>query len=93
MEDSAVAENEPGSVLEEASAIVRGPRQDAYGTAKVNHDRIAAIWSVILGVPVTARQAALCMIGVKLAREAHAPKRDNLVDIAGYADVAHRCGE
>ena len=81
------------SVLAEANVIVNGPRAALYGAPLVNHQRIAAIWSVILGTHVTPRQAALCMIGVKLAREAHAPKRDNLVDIAGYAEVAQRCGE
>jgi len=30
----------------------------------------------------------LCMIAVKLARQAHRHKRDNLVDIAGYARTA-----
>ena len=80
------------SVIDEANEIVNGPRAALYGAPLVNHQRIAAIWSVILGMHVTPRQAALCMIGVKLAREAHAPKRDNLVDIAGYAEVADRCG-
>lgn len=36
---------------------------------------------------VTAEDAALMMILVKIAREAHAPKRDNRVDLAGYAKV------
>ena len=27
------------------------------------------------------------MIGVKISRETHRPKRDNLVDIAGYAQT------
>jgi hypothetical protein len=49
-----------------------------------NFERIAAIWSVVLGIKVTPEQVGLCMVGVKLAREAHMPKRDNLVDGAGY---------
>jgi hypothetical protein len=38
----------------------------------------------ILTAPITPRQVALMMIGVKLAREVNTPKRDNLLDIAGY---------
>jgi hypothetical protein len=31
---------------------------------------------------------AMMMVTVKTCREAYAPQRDNLVDIAGYADAA-----
>lgn len=75
------------SVLFEAEQLVNGPRQATYGSPKTNWERTAKIWSVILGVPVTARQAALCMVGTKLAREVHKSQRDNLVDIAGYIGV------
>lgn len=74
-------------MLDEAKGLVHGARQAAYGSPKENWARTAAIWSVILGTKVTPRQACLCMIGVKLARQVHAPKRDNLVDIAGYIGV------
>ena len=37
---------------------------------------------------VGAMDVPLCMIAVKLARQAHRHKRDNLVDIAGYARTA-----
>jgi hypothetical protein len=30
----------------------------------------------------------LCMVAIKLARQSHHHKRDNLVDIAGYARTA-----
>lgn len=81
------------SVLEEASEIVNGPRKDNYGHPAINFARTATIWKVILGVEVTPRQVALCMIGVKLAREAHTPNRDNLVDTAGYAEVVRQIDE
>lgn len=74
------------TILEEAAEAVDG-RSHAYGTPQENWTRTAALWSAVLGVPVTAQQAVLCMVAVKLAREAHAPKRDNRVDIAGYAHV------
>lgn len=74
-------------VAQEAAQLVAGPRQHTYGNPYSNWKRTADIWSVVLGFPVSPRQAALCMIGTKLAREVHRRQRDNLVDIAGYAAV------
>lgn len=78
------------SILHEAEEIVNGPRRDAYGSAKESFDRIASVWSAVLKTPVTGHQVALCMIGLKLCREANKPGRDNLVDIAGYAELASK---
>ena len=76
------------SVCEKAHRLVSGERQWSYDHPWDNCSRIAKIWSVILGVKLQPRQVAMCMIGVKLAREVHAHAEDNLVDIAGYAQVA-----
>ena len=82
------------SILQEAEEVTSGDRNEAYGHALDNHLDIAAIWSVILrkslkeGVNVSPEQAALMMIGLKIAREGHAHRRDNLVDMAGYAKCA-----
>lgn len=76
------------SSLEEAQDIAGGgDRQRKYGHPLFNMTRTAQIWAGILGVPITAEQVALCMIGVKLARESFMPNRDNVVDIAGYSLV------
>ena len=75
-------------ILEEALAITNGDRATDYGDMKESFDRIAELWSPILGVPVTAKQVALCMIQLKISRCLTSDKRDNWVDIAGYA----RCG-
>lgn len=75
------------SVAEEAHEIVGGDRRADYGHPHDDYSRVAKLWSAILGVPVTPRQAALCMIAVKISRECHRHKRDNLVDICGYALV------
>lgn len=80
----------PETILEEAQRLVYGPRCDDYGHPADDYAKVALIWTAILGVPVTAKQAALCMVGVKLAREVHRPKRDNLTDGAGYFAVAAR---
>lgn len=78
------------SILEEAEALINGDRAEAYGDARRNWEEIAAMWSVILRQHVTPRQAVLCMVALKVAREAHHSKRDNAVDIAGYAGLLER---
>lgn len=76
-------------ILDEAKQLTLGDRQNAHGDPLPNHERIAAIWSVILGTQVTAVQAALCMAGMKLARLAHDPGHvDSAIDLAAYAAIA-----
>ena len=72
------------SILEEADRLVNGARTQDYGHPYYDFGRTAAIWTALLGFPVTAEQVGLCMVGVKLSRECHHHKRDNLVDAAGY---------
>lgn len=82
---------DPESILDEAKRITGGERNADYGHPRDDFARAAHIWTGILrdrlapGASIKAEDIALCMIGVKLAREAHKHKRDNLVDIAGYA--------
>lgn len=72
--------------LDKAEELINGQRAKDYGDAKENHQRIADVWSVILGTSVTPEQVAACMIGLKLARLANDMKQDDTwVDIAGYA--------
>ncbi|MEB3214458.1 MAG: DUF6378 domain-containing protein [Leptolyngbyaceae bacterium] len=76
------------SILDDAKAIVDARGRD-YDHPLPNHERIADLWSVILGRPVTPTQVVYCMIAVKLARLVATPDhRDSLVDIAGYAACA-----
>lgn len=73
------------SILQEAERITSEDRQKDYGHPLDDYRRTAALWSAVLGVEVTASQAILCMILLKVSRECHKHKRDNLVDMAGYA--------
>lgn len=77
-------------ILEDAAALITGDRAKDYGDALENHRRIAAGWSVILGVEVKPHQVALCMGWVKTARlvetEDHA---DSYVDGAAYYALAY----
>lgn len=73
------------TILEEAQEAVYSSRAKDYGTVTDNFNTIADLWSTILKTKITPMQVGLCMAGVKIARQIYKPKRDNLVDLAGYA--------
>ena len=76
-------------ILQEARRLTAADRNAIYGDPLINHQRIAAIWSVILGIEVTPSQAALCMAGVKLARAVESPDHeDSFIDGAAYFAIA-----
>lgn len=77
------------TILQEAQRLVYGDRRSDYGHPADDYGRVAKIWSIILKREVSAEQAALCMIGVKLSRLCNEIKRDSLVDVAGYAEVVN----
>jgi hypothetical protein len=83
------------SILEEAQALTHGARNEAYGHPYDDYTCTATLMSAVIGPklkePLTAHEAALLMCCVKLSRESRVSKRDNLVDLAGYAWVAHLC--
>lgn len=75
-------------VLGTAAQYVNGPRSKDYGSAKDNMQRIADLWSSILGVHVAWQDVVKCMVAVKLARLCNSPDHfDSWVDVAGYAEV------
>ena len=88
------AERGMASILDTAKHLTGGERREDYGHPSDDFGRAAQMWTAILGrklhadEKVTAEDIPLCMIAVKLARQAHRHKRDNLVDIAGYARTA-----
>lgn len=71
--------------LEEVHRTVYRDRRGQYGPPESEFQRIADLWSALLGHRITARQVGLMMVLLKAARDCHKEKRDNLVDIAGYA--------
>ena len=83
----------PECILAEAARVTTGDRQAQYGPPDQDFQRIAQMWSAIKGVPFEAREVALFMILVKVSRETHQRKRDNWVDIAGYARCGSICRE
>lgn len=84
------ARHPPIDVLAEALQVVKD-RGASYGPPSVNHARTAALWSAYLGVPITPRQVCMLNILQKISRDANKPKRDNLVDVAGFAWNAEAC--
>ena len=74
-------------ILDEAKVLTSGDRQAAYGHPLDHHGKTARLWSAYLGVAVEPAQVSALFILDKLVREQHLPKRDNRVDIAGYANV------
>jgi len=76
------------SVIEEAIGLVHGARQESYGHPYDDFSRTGRMWGAILGIPdVAPDKVGLCLAAVKISREVNAPKRDNLVDLAGYAET------
>jgi hypothetical protein len=73
------------SILQLAEEITSTERIVEYGHPAVNFADIASMWSIILKTDVTPTQVGLCNIATKICREINLHKRDNLVDIAGYA--------
>ncbi len=83
------------SILQEADKIIAGARRAEYGPARESFDRIAEMWSAQLkgrlSKPITGHEVALMMVTFKVCREMNKHKRDNLVDIGGYAGLAGLC--
>jgi len=86
-----------GSILLEAFSAVRGDRQTSYGPPEEDFARTADMWTAMFAGMLKDDaffrpfQVAQAMIAVKLSRQTHAPKRDNWVDIAGYAQCGAMC--
>ncbi|MDL2216973.1 DUF6378 domain-containing protein, partial [Desulfovibrio sp. OttesenSCG-928-M14] len=59
-----------------------------YGSPAASLMRIAGMWTAYLEQPIDARDVALLLALMKIAREAHKCKEDNLLDAAGYIGLA-----
>ena len=81
-------------ILDVAASITRGDRQAGYGPPDQDFKKTADMWTGMFqymlapGAAFEPRHVAMAMICIKLSREFHQRKRDNWIDIAGYA----RCG-
>lgn len=82
----------PRSILLEAHKIVNGDRKADYGDSNQNLKNIAEL-ARLQGVEIDAIGVAKVLMSVKLAREGYKHKRDNLVDLCGYAELLNRLYE
>lgn len=64
---------------------IRRDRQAAYGHPREEFTRVAGMWGAMLGVIVTPDDVARMMILLKVARDKHGYKPDNMLDVIGYA--------
>jgi len=73
------------NIAEEANEIVNGARRNSYGTPLDNHTRTAEFWSTYLKIKITPEQVCYLNMLQKISRSMQVDKRDNGVDIIGYA--------
>lgn len=82
------------SILSEAEEIVNGSRQSDYGDAANNFHRIAnVVNSMYPQLNINAQQCCAVLMAVKLIREGFRHKRDNLVDLCGYAHIMNEIND
>ena len=83
-------------ILKEAEKCVCGQRQQDYGSPEDNFTTIAYLWTVYLAAEsdgklafnITAKDVAMMMALLKVARIARGDSLDSFVDLAGYAACA-----
>lgn len=81
------------SVCAEADQLTTGDRRSAYGHPFDNFSRVAGMLNCLFAEKMKpdrafeAEDIGLIMIVLKLSRCANQMKRDNVVDIAGYANT------
>jgi hypothetical protein len=75
------------TVLQEAQRLVHTDRGTDYGHPLDDFTKTAEMFNAWRGTKLTADDVAVFMVFVKLSREANKHKRDNLVDVCGYAQT------
>jgi len=76
-----------------AAETITHEREKDYGPPLQSFTRIAALWSALLGIEITAQQVAHMMILLKVSRLQNTPHDLNtLIDVVGYARCAVLCG-
>lgn len=96
-----LASNVMKSILLEAEEIINGDREQTYGHFSKNLENIASLWQTYINaaadedgnIELTAKDVCMMMCLLKIAREANKHKRDNLVDLCGYAALAEKVEE
>lgn len=71
-----------------AHELIHGEKRDTYGEYNTEVVNVAAGWSAITGSVIQPRHVPLMMAWLKIIRESYQHKRDNLIDLCGYAELA-----
>lgn len=87
-------------IAQEADDVV-ADRMAVYGLPAENHGCTAALWTAYLrrrglledGAELDDRDVCLLNVLQKVSRDANVRKRDNLVDVIGFAINADMCAE
>lgn len=78
------------NILHKADELINIQRKQEYGDATKEFTKVAQGWSGILGVEVKAKHVAACMAYLKIIRDIHWHKQDNLIDCAGYIGLMEK---
>jgi len=70
-----------------ALELLEGPRQKDYGDPREDFERASRLFHEMSGMRIDPEDIPLFMIAIKLSRERHRPKPDNMVDVIGYASI------
>jgi hypothetical protein len=92
-----ISENWDGYLPSAAAADINRDRESIYGNPTPNYEWLAKFMELVLECDVTAEQAAMVMIGLKIMREVEAgypvDYKDNLEDICGFVNVLYKVKE
>ena len=77
----------PGETALLASTLVNDSRMKEYGDPTNTFIYAARVLEALTGVLLTPSTMCYAMVAVKLAREMHKHKSDNLVDACGYLSI------
>ena len=80
-------------ILEAARVCVCGEREQEYGTPENNFALVGKLWEAYTGQPFSAKDVAMMLALLKVARIKTGIKADSFVDLAGYAACAGEIAE
>ncbi len=72
------------NILQTADTLTSTTRQEEYGNPAEVYGTVAGLWSAAFGREFTAKDVVMGLLLMKVGREVHKHKLDNLVDICGY---------
>jgi hypothetical protein len=81
------------AILDDATMLINGDREQDYGTPQESFRCIALMWTAYLDHPVNEADVCNMMVLLKVARLRNGPHRDSNVDGAGYMALGAEMSE